>query len=558
VKIYGTFNIIVGSFIVIFAGFVGWFAFGPDTPDSDAVPAAVRPVNLTAAKPTDNADSRPSLTEQIADDGDLDDRLFAERQDIVEPEYVNEPFTIIELSSQISGETTNLSKTINDIDTNSDDRFNPMSFATSPSSVTSTGGSATSVTGSSLGTTTGGAASGGGSSGSGQSGSQTQTPTSQNPVSDNPTTGGGGEPTEDIIDATVTDWITKEGIRAGYLFYYTHPRYAAIMKNAGMNTVIVKGWQFYLAQMATTLKAYQTWAKTCNENGLHMIAAFNWQPQEEVFANCRPVMFADGTEGIFPCPLDEYFWREHLTNAAVKIAEISVEDSVSVIDGLFLDMEMYRTEELPHAQRSYSSTTCFCDVCFSRFINEFAGFKSLPPVRIDRRQAWLTQYGLLADYRTYQIAQVEAKAGELKSAVRAINPKLLFGVYPAITDSNWVLQSVMRTFGRDSYPVISFSTDTYGYLSPLGAARIPADLPSYFEKYNINGYYAAGYMFRKYTSSEIRTAIIQSCQRSQGYWLYKMPQLVEPVIPAGEELAGGTQADYLQAIKTANANQRTW
>jgi hypothetical protein len=187
------------------------------------------------------------------------------------------------------------------------------------------------------------------------------------------------------------------------------------------------------------------------------------------------------------------------------------------------------------------------------FIDNRTSWKNLPEVREDRRQAWLSQNGLLEDYFAYQTSRVEAKAQELKEKVRAINPKMLFGVYPAITKTNWVMTAVMRAFGNESYPVISFSTDTYGYASCWGPSKIPADISKYFEEYDINGIYVAGYMFRKYTSSEIRTNIIQSRQRCQGYWLYKMPQLFESVIPAGEELGGGTQADYLQAIKNANA-----
>ena len=272
-----------------------------------------------------------------------------------------------------------------------------------------------------------------------------------------------------------------------------------------------------------------------------------------VFANCRPVVFADGTEGLFACPLDEYFWQQHLTNVAIRIAEISKVDLISVIDGIFLDMEMYRTEALAANKKNYSPTTCFCDDCFSHFIQTRPEWKNLPAVRKDRRESWLSQNGLLEDYLAYQTGRVEVKARELKELVHAINPKMLFGVYPAITKTNWVQKALMRALGSESYPVISFSTDTYGYPSCWGASKIPSDIPQYFKEYDINGIYVAGYMFRKYTSSEIRTNIIQSRQRCQGYWLYKMPQLFESVIPAGEELGGGTQADYLQAIKNANA-----
>jgi hypothetical protein len=353
------------------------------------------------------------------------------------------------------------------------------------------------------------------------------------------------------------EWIEKEGIRAGFILASTAdnlkkiPRVVKEMKDIGLNTAIVYGCSF--AEAPIHLTYYREWLRLCNQADLHVFAFYGWQPP--VGNTCRPVVFSDGTEGLFPCPLDNQLWHNYLVvDMAEKLAKVSMEGPQSSFDGYFLDMEMYRTEKLPNQKRNYSFDTCFCDFCFSTFIINRTQIKPLPPVSKERRKLWLSQKGLLSDYYAYLTEQVDARAENLKNEVRVINPKLLFGVYPALNEINWVLTAVMRAFGRDSYPVISFSTDTYGgHLKPWGANRIPADLPAYFKKFNINGIYAAGYMFHAYTSSEIRTNIIQSCQRSQGYWLFRMSQLLEAKIPEGAEaLAGGSQADYLQAIKNAN------
>jgi hypothetical protein len=350
-------------------------------------------------------------------------------------------------------------------------------------------------------------------------------------------------------------WIETEGIRAGFISSTAGkltliPSYLETMKTMGLNTAIVYGCTF--AETPNHLKYYREWLRLCNQAGLHVFAYYAWQPP--VGNTCRPVVFADGTEGLFPCPLDDQFWQKYLEgDIAAKIARLSVEPSTS-FDGFFLDMEMYRTEKEPEAKKHYSFDTCFCDYCFSRFILNRTPIKTLPPVGKGQRKSWLSQNGFLQDYHPYLIEQVESNTEQLKNKVRAINPKLLFGVYPALTDTNWVRTAFMRALGQNSYPVISFSTDSFGYYAiPWGADRIPSDLPAYFEKYNINGIYVAGYLLRRYTSAEIGTQLIQSNKRSQGYWLFQMSQLVEDRVPEDQKLAGGSRSGYLQAIREANA-----
>jgi hypothetical protein len=350
-------------------------------------------------------------------------------------------------------------------------------------------------------------------------------------------------------DTVLPEWLDKEGIRGGFIPSTAGdmtkiPRYVEAMKTMGLNTAIVYGCSF--AETPNHLKYYREWIRQFNQAGLHVFAFYPWQPP--VGNPCRPVVFADGTEGLFPCPLDNQLWQKYLEgDIANKLAR-------EAVVGIFLDMEMYRTENEPEAKKQYSFDTCFCDSCFSRFILNRTQIQPLPSVGKAQRKAWLLQKGFLPGYYAYLIEQVEFKAEYLKTGVRSINPRLLFGVYPALNDTNWVRNAVMRVFGRNSVPVISFSTDTYGYYAiPWGADRIPSNLPSYFEKYNINGIYASGYLLRQYTSAEIGTQIIRSHQRSQGYWLFQLAQLVEDQVPESEPLAGGSRSDYIKAIQAANA-----
>lgn len=402
----------------------------------------------------------------------------------------------------------------------------------------------------------GSSASSGGSSSSGFSGAASGGSGDSSSVADadsKPQTGNGaGAVATTETEKQLPEWIMQEGIRAGFFSASCDTDYNLKMKEIGLNTAIVTRMIYDLKHLPTILKDYLSHTHTCKQIGMHMFVCYTWQPggQWEI-PTYRPVVFSDGSSGLFPCPLDETFWQEYLINIAVRIAGISLEDSDSIIDGIFLDMEMYGTEALPNEKRYYTEDTCFCDSCFSDFIANRTPFRSLPPVRKDRRQTWLSQNGFLQDYYIYLGERMETKAELLKISVHAVNPQMLFGVYPRLSEANWVRTHVMRAIGRNSYPVISFTTDTYGYfLSPWGADRIPADLPFYFEQYDVNGVYAAGYMFCKYTSAEIGQHLIKSCQRAQGYWLWDIAHVFDEKLK--ENLKEGSQGDYLKAIRSAN------
>lgn len=107
-------------------------------------------------------------------------------------------------------------------------------------------------------------------------------------------------------------WVTEEGIRAGFMSSTSGnlkkiPGYVGLAKSIGLNSVIVYGCSF--AEAPNHLKVYKEWFRLCNQADLHIFAFYPWQPP--VGNNCRPVVFADGTQGLFPCPLDEQLWQDY-------------------------------------------------------------------------------------------------------------------------------------------------------------------------------------------------------------------------------------------------------
>ncbi|MHC4386814.1 MAG: hypothetical protein ACYSUG_07475, partial [Planctomycetota bacterium] len=309
-----------------------------------------------------------------------------------------------------------------------------------------------------------------------------------------------------LAQRPLPSWITEEGVRAGFMSstsgdFRKISHYIELAKDIGLNTAIVYGCSF--AETSGHLRMYREWLRLCNQANLHVFLYYAWQPP--VGNECRPVVFSDGTKGLFPCPLDDKLWRDYLiADMAGKLAKLSKEEPQYSFDGFFLDMEMYRTEKQPTAKRYYSLDTCFCDYCFSSFLftKGYAG-PTLPALEKRARKQWLKNNGYLSDYYASLATQVRTPAQQLKNSIRSVNPELLFGIYPALSQVNWVHTTIAGVLGRDSYPVISFTTDTFGYHSiPWGAARIPRDLSAYFREYDINGIYVAGYLFRAYTSEE--------------------------------------------------------
>ncbi|MGH2271239.1 hypothetical protein ACQ9LF_05515 [Anaerohalosphaeraceae bacterium U12dextr] len=553
-----TFNVAALSVFVVTTVFLGAVVFWPDSPKNVEAGTTVQPAAMPSATTPPISPAQPAVLAKTDthydDDFEQLNEAVSYASEYMSLDTANE-FPVIEISSSDSGSSSDYTASQSTIG----DSFTPFSYdvSTLSSTLSSSGNTSSSSSSasssSSSGTSSGGSPSGGASEGDTTQPKDNTTGTQPQTPADNPGTPGGGGAVQDY---SLPDWIKNEGIRAGFMSSTSGnldviPRIVQETKNIGLNTAIVYGCMF--AETPNHLTYYREWFRQCNKAGLHIFAFYGWQPP--VKNPCRPVVFSDGTEGLFPCPLDDQLWQYLTDNMVEKLARVSVErsDLQTAFDGFFLDMEMYRTETEPNDKRNYSLDTCFCDVCFSRFIQTRPEWKNLPMVRRDRRKFWLEQHNLLSDYHTYLARDIEARAEDLRNQAHAINPKLLFGVYPRLSAENWVLAAVMRGFGRNSYPAISFTTDTYGYYSvPWGAARIPADLTAYFKEYDINGIYVAGYLLRAYTSSEIKNHLVKSGQNAQGYWLFRMPQLLDSRIPPSETLPGGTQADYLREIKNAN------
>ncbi len=343
--------------------------------------------------------------------------------------------------------------------------------------------------------------------------------------------------------AKLPQWITTEKIRAGYLYAENDTKYAALMRAHGLNTVIIKGLFVDEKGIKETLENYREWARACTKEKLHVFAAYNWQPSSKS-SSYRRVIYSDGSSGIAPCPRDRGHWQEYLTYFGKVIAELSLEPDLQ-IDGIFLDCELYGPEL--GLKRHYGPHTCFCDNCFSSFLlaRSYNG-SQLPSVRYRDRKRWLDKNKLLDNYFRFLERDVELLAKQFEQELHAVNGGLMLGMYPQL--HNWVLKSIARGFGTDSFPMIVFATDSY---VGGGDRRIPDEPIEFYRKSRIYSIYAAGFLLGSYGHSGLRANLYGAAKKCNGYWLFRMPMLWGK-FSKNERLAYGTEKEYWQSIAAAN------
>lgn len=350
---------------------------------------------------------------------------------------------------------------------------------------------------------------------------------------------------------TLPSWMSAK-ILAGYLYDYNDTGYIPKIKNSGLNTLIIKSWKFDSGNLSATLARLEKWGKACKQNDIHAFLAYNWQPQEMEMGKYRRAVFSDGSVARFTCPLDNSFWENHLIRIVRLLSSISTNNE-ALIDGVFLDLEMYRTEDLPNMKRFYSQDTCYCDSCFDDFIKaKGITAENSSIIVANKRYEYISSKNLTDEYRRYQVKKVQSHASILREVVEQINPGLFLSIYPYPNKNNWVLNALVKTFGTAHKPVLLYAVDTY---YEGGHGRIPEAYGSEFSDSGIDALYIAGYLFRKYSNSAIYENIVKSGEKADGYWLYRLPQLWDQE-KQQIELIRDTADDYWGSIEAANDKHR--
>ena len=329
-----------------------------------------------------------------------------------------------------------------------------------------------------------------------------------------------------------TGWIDQQTIRAAYFYGRGGLDKAALMKNKGINTMILK----------CKVKDALPWAKEAKRLGMRCFFACNFSVDAKKLG-LRQAVLADGFVERYVCPLDERFWRDHFAKPIMAAVGYSTQPDMEVT-GLWIDFELYH--EL--RSRYYTTTACYCDQCFHDFTR--ARTDETPAVEPAKRMEWLRERGLFEQYHPHLQKRVEALASELGERVHGVNPGFLLGFYP--TPKNWSLIGVARGLSTKDKPIIIWATDTYGGGGPK---RVPSDWRESFEGQGIHARYCAGMLLRCYSATNLAANLYYASQKCDGYWLFTTYTLWTAPEKRGKlyYLAAGTPDEYWSAIQTANA-----
>lgn len=334
-----------------------------------------------------------------------------------------------------------------------------------------------------------------------------------------------------LLDGFSYKWIEHDKIRAGYLFFNDPVSKIKLLKELGLNTIILGCYRFeYPTLREETICKMKEWAKTAKNNDIHLFFAINWQPFPGTKGHQYSfVAYEDGTKGVAVCPLDKKFWTDRIKDIFMLIADMSSEPNLQV-DGIFLDMEIYGSEKEPQVKRSYYEPKCdYSDVCFSEYlINRGYKHGEFPSVELKDRKDWLANKKLLDDYFFFLRDQIKIKAEQLRNALHNVNPNLLIGMYPHPLQDDFVQYSLAQGFSSQTLPFIVFGTHAYGYKVDKngdGYTLIPKDLKIRYQKEGINILYSAGYLFKRYNGETLERNLKQSVKNWDGYWLFNLRQL---------------------------------
>lgn len=328
-------------------------------------------------------------------------------------------------------------------------------------------------------------------------------------------------------------WIERDKIKAGYFSFLDPVSKIDLVRELGLNTVIVKCYRFeYPTFRQDTIYKMKEWAKAAKNNNIHLFFAVNWQPFSGIKKNgYKPVVYEDGVEGMAVCPLDERFWEKEHREIFKLIAKMSIQPDFQV-DGIFLDMEIYGTEKEESIRRNYYEKRCgFSDACFSKYLL-YKGYKpaEFPALVLKDRKDWLIKNNLLDDYFVFLRWQVQNKAEQLRDSVHRINPNLFIGMYPHPVRDNWVQYPLAKGFSTQRMPMIVFGIHSYGYNKDNngdGYTKIPKNIKQRYLEDGINSVYSAGFLFRRYTAGQLERNLKKAIEGWDGYWLYFMRQLWE-------------------------------
>lgn len=328
-------------------------------------------------------------------------------------------------------------------------------------------------------------------------------------------------------------WIEKERIRAmyGYIGQWKDAGFLDRVIRAGFNTILVHTMGATHRQEGWPAEA-EAWARVQRERGLRVIVSWPFGSDER-YGNTRFGAYQPGGTILWergPCPLSREYWERVVGDRAVIAARAR-------LAGLVVDMEMYAADSTRYPG------PCYCDTCFSRFVEEHLEGVAAGEVVLADRPAWTAGNGLARDYPRRQEIEVAAILQGIRERVHAVNPDFLLG---NLLDPE-SLPGLARGFGTPEMPALIFSELEY----PGNTAGTPGRISQLRE----GGYpalYVVGFALTTVTPSQLTALAGDVAPGTAGYWLWSSASLRDGAPAEYAHPKAYSHDDYWKGFRAAN------
>ncbi len=161
-------------------------------------------------------------------------------------------------------------------------------------------------------------------------------------------------------------------------------------------------------------------------------------------------LYNTGSETVFtktPCPLSEEYWR---VQCFERFALAALRDNIKIV---CYDWEMYS------ADSSQYPGPCFCDDCYSTFVNDrgYANNDTIAKAESTVRKNTIFDSGLFQEYRWYQAECMIDMCQKYVKAIHEINPNQIQAYMPFYETIN----GISRALGSPWMPSLCLEEGTY-------------------------------------------------------------------------------------------------
>ena len=328
-------------------------------------------------------------------------------------------------------------------------------------------------------------------------------------------------------------WLQHERLRGmyGYVGQWQDEDLLGRISAAGFNCMLVHTMGKTHRQDGWPAEAAE-WVKVQRERELRVIVSWPFGSDERYgntqFGAYQPGGAVTWTRG--PCPLSAEYWDRVVSDRAVTAAEAG-------LTGLVVDMEMYGADATRYPG------PCYCDACWSGFVDEHLEGVAADEVPLPGRPAWIAANDLAGDYARRQELGVMAILQAIRRRVRAANPLFLLG---NLLDPESV-PGLARGFGTPTMPALVFSELEYHG----GIAGTPGRL----QQLRARGYpvwYVPGLYIKPVTPPRLPELVRTIGPASGGYWIWSTAAFASN--PRGEyaHAEDYSHDDYWGAFRRAN------